>query len=189
MVDLFAVVGLGNPGRQYAKTRHNVGFDVIDYLAERHNVTVSKMKFNAVYGEALIDNQKVLLIKPLTYMNRSGESIIHFHKYYKIPIENIIVIYDDTDIKLGSIRIRPKGSAGSHNGMKSVIYHLQDDNFPRIRIGIGQKREGQDLADYVLGRFSKEERELIDEAIERAAVATEMIITNGVNKAMNEYNG
>ncbi|EOD00343.1 aminoacyl-tRNA hydrolase [Caldisalinibacter kiritimatiensis] len=186
---MFAIVGLGNPGKQYSGTRHNVGFDTIDYLAERNNVNLTKMKYNAVYGETHIGGQKAILVKPLTYMNRSGESILQIYNYYKMPASNIIVIYDDIDIDLGVLRIRPKGSAGSHNGMKSVIYHLQDDKFPRIRIGIGRNEGNQDLADYVLGRFNKEEREIIDDTIERAAKAVEMIITDGANKAMNAYNG
>lgn len=186
---MFAVIGLGNPGRAYDGTRHNVGFDTIDCLAERNNVKLNKIKHKAVYGETYINNEKVILVKPQTYMNRSGECVLDIYSYYNIPIENIIVIYDDIDIKFGSLRIRQKGSAGSHNGMKSIIYHLQSEHFPRIRIGIGKPEEGMDLADFVLSRFTKDEREIIDSTIERAALAVETIISQGLNKAMNEYNG
>lgn len=185
---MFIVIGLGNPGDKYKATRHNVGFNVIDCLADRNNVVLNKIKHKAIIGETRIDGEKVILIKPQTYMNRSGESVIDIYNFYKVPIENIIVIYDDIDIPFGSLRIKPRGSAGSHNGMKSVIYHLQSDNFPRVRIGIGRPEEGQDLAHYVLGGFNKEERAVIDSTIEKAAKAVEKIITEGINKAMNEYN-
>ncbi|WP_427339315.1 aminoacyl-tRNA hydrolase [Caloranaerobacter sp. DY30410] len=186
---MYAVIGLGNPGRAYDGTRHNVGFDTIDCLAVRNNVELNKIKHKAVYGETFINNEKVILVKPQTYMNRSGECVLDIYNYYKMPIENIIVIYDDIDIKFGSLRIRPKGSAGSHNGMKSIIYHLRSENFPRIRIGVGKPKEGMDLADFVLSKFTKDEREVIDSTVERAALAVETIIFQGLNKAMNEYNG
>ncbi|MTI46482.1 aminoacyl-tRNA hydrolase [Sporosalibacterium faouarense] len=186
---MYAIIGLGNPGNKYDSTRHNVGFNAIDCLAERHNVKITKIKFKSVYGEMRIGSEKVLLVKPQTYMNNSGLCVMELQKYYNIPIENIIVIYDDIDIEFAALRIRPRGSAGSHNGMKSIIYHLQDDNFPRIRIGIGSPREGQDLANFVLSGFNKEERQMVDETIERAAKAVEMLIANDVNRAMNEYNG
>jgi len=185
---LYAVVGLGNPGSKYKDTRHNVGFNTIDCLAQRNNTKISKIKFKALYGETQIGKEKVLLIKPQTYMNRSGESVMEVCNFYKLPVEKIIVIVDDIDISFGSLRIRAKGSAGSHNGMKSIIYQLQSDDFPRVRIGVGKPIEGQDLADYVLSGFNKEERVIIDEAIERAAKAVEKIITEGINSAMNEYN-
>lgn len=189
LILLFAVIGLGNPGNKYRGTRHNVGFDTIDCLAFKNNVTVNKIKHKALYGETRMGNQKVILVKPQTYMNRSGECVLEIFNFYKIPIENFIVIYDDVDIPFGTLRIRPKGSAGSHNGMKSIIYQLQSDNFPRIRIGIGKPDGNQDLADFVLSGFDKEERKIIDDTIERAAMAVEKIITSGVNRAMNEYNG
>lgn len=185
---MYAVVGLGNPGSKYKDTRHNVGFNTIDCLAQRNNTKISKIKFKALYGETQIGKEKVLLIKPQTYMNRSGESVMEVCNFYKLPVEKIIVIVDDIDISFGSLRIRAKGSAGSHNGMKSIIYQLQSDDFPRVRIGVGKPIEGQDLADYVLSGFNKEERVIIDEAIERAAKAVEKIITEGINSAMNEYN-
>jgi len=185
---LYAVIGLGNPGTKYKGTRHNVGFDTIDCIAQRNNVNVNKIKFKSIYGEAQIGGEKVLLVKPQTFMNRSGESVLEIYNYFKIPIENIIVIVDDIDIKFGSLRIRAKGSAGTHNGMKSIIYLLQSDNFPRVKIGVGKPAENQDLADFVLSGFSKEDRMVIDNTIEQAAKAVEKIITSGINSAMNEFN-
>jgi len=185
---LFAVVGLGNPGRNYEGTRHNVGFDAIDLLASRNNIKINKIKFKSVYGEGIIGNNKVILLKPQTYMNNSGMAVLDLYNFYKLPVENIIVVVDDIDIEFSTIRVKAKGSAGSHNGMKSIIYHLQSDNFPRVKIGIGQKQEGQDLADFVLSRFNREERDKIDLAIEKAALAVETIITDGVQKAMNQFN-
>jgi len=186
---LYAVVGLGNPGNKYRGTRHNVGFDTIDCLAQRNNTKITKIKFKSLYGEAQIGSHKVLLIKPQTYMNRSGEAVLDVYNFYKLPVENFIVIVDDVDISFSSLRIRAKGSAGSHNGMKSIIYLLQNDNFPRVKIGIGKPSEEQDLADFVLSGFNKEKRTIIDETIEKAAMAVEKIITDGINAAMNEYNG
>jgi len=185
---LFAVVGLGNPGKNYEGTRHNVGFDAIDLLAYRNNIKINKIKFKSVYGEGIIGNNKVILLKPQTYMNNSGMAVLDLYNFYKLPIENIIVVVDDIDIEFGTIRVKAKGSAGSHNGMKSIIYHLQSEKFPRVKIGVGQKKEGQDLADFVLSRFSREERDKIDLAIEKAALAVETIITAGVEKAMNQFN-
>lgn len=185
---MYAVIGLGNPGSKYKGTRHNVGFDTIDCIAQRNNTKVTKIKFKAVYGETQIGSQKVLLVKPQTYMNRSGESVLEIINFYKIPIENIIVIVDDVDIKFGSLRIRAKGSAGTHNGMKSIIYLIQSDNFPRVKIGVGKPNEHIDLADFVLGGFSKDDRISIDNTIEQAAKAVEKIITSGINAAMNEFN-
>lgn len=185
---MFAVVGLGNPGRNYEGTRHNVGFDAIDLLASRNNIKINKIKFKSIYGEGIIGNNKVILLKPQTYMNNSGIAVLDLYNFYKLPVENIIVVVDDIDIEFSTIRVKAKGSAGSHNGMKSIIYHLQSDNFPRVKIGIGQKQEGQDLADFVLSRFNREERDKIDLAIEKAALAVETIITDGVQKAMNQFN-
>ena len=159
---MFIVVGLGNPGKDYDKTRHNVGFDVIDLLAERNNIKLNKIKYKSVYGEGNIGGEKVLLVKPQTYMNNSGITVRDIYNFYKLPIENIIVVVDDIDIDFSQVRIRKKGSAGSHNGLKSIIHQLQQEDFPRVKIGIGKKREGQDLANFVLSRFSKEERESIE---------------------------
>ncbi|HHV46990.1 MAG TPA: aminoacyl-tRNA hydrolase [Tissierellia bacterium] len=185
---LFAVVGLGNPGSSYAGTRHNVGFDTVDLLAEKNNIRIKKIKFKSVYGEGNIGSERVLLVKPQTYMNNSGMAVLDLYNFYKMPISNIIVIVDDIDIDFATIRIRAKGSAGSHNGLKSIIYHLQSEDFPRVKIGIGKKKEDQDLGDFVLSRFDVKEREQIDLAIERAALAVETIIKDGINKAMNEFN-
>lgn len=185
---MYAVIGLGNPGNKYKGTRHNVGFDTIDCIAQRNGAKVNKIKFKAVYGETQIGGEKVLLVKPQTYMNNSGESVLDIYNFFKMPLENIIVILDDVDIKFGSLRIRTKGSAGTHNGMKSIIYLLQSDSFPRVKIGIGKPNEHQDLADFVLSGFSKDDRICIDSTIEQAAEAVERIIANGINIAMNEFN-
>lgn len=188
MIYLYVVIGLGNPGREYESTRHNVGFDTIELLAQRNNININKIKFKSVIGEGQIGKEKVILMKPQTYMNNSGMAVYDMLNFYKIPIENIIVIVDDIDIEFGTVRIKAKGSAGTHNGMRSIIYHIQKDNFPRVKIGIGKAREGQDLANFVLSRFSKEERKFVDSAIEKAALAVETIIQHDINKAMNEFN-
>lgn len=185
---MFAVVGLGNPGKDYIHTRHNVGFDTLNLLANRNNILLNKLKFKSIFGEGLINGKKVMLVKPQTYMNNSGIAILDLYNFYKIPLENIIVIVDDVDIEFGTIRIRKKGSAGSHNGLKSIIYHLKSEDFPRIKIGIGNKDEGQDLADFVLSRFCEEETREIDSAIEKAALAVETIIAYDIDKAMNDFN-
>ncbi|MBC8587928.1 aminoacyl-tRNA hydrolase [Paratissierella segnis] len=185
---MFIVIGLGNPGKDYSKTRHNVGFDTIDVLANRNNIKLNKIKFKSVFGEGIIGSEKVLLVKPQTYMNNSGVAVREIYQFYKVPIENILVVVDDVDIDFASVRIRLKGSAGSHNGMKSIIYHLQRDDFPRVRIGIGKKEEDEDLADFVLSRFSKGERLDMDVSILNAAEAVEMSIKEGINQAMNKYN-
>ncbi|HZK33010.1 MAG TPA: aminoacyl-tRNA hydrolase [Tissierellaceae bacterium] len=185
---MFVVVGLGNPGKDYANTRHNVGFDTIDLLGERNNIKLNKIKFKSVYGEGFINEEKVILVKPQTYMNNSGESLRDIYNFYKLPIENIIVIVDDVDLEFAQVRIRGRGSAGSHNGLKSIIYLLKRDDFPRIKIGIGKKRIGQDLASFVLSRFSKDQREVIEESILIGAEAAETIIKNGIEDAMNQFN-
>lgn len=186
---MYLVAGLGNPGKQYDMTRHNIGFEVIDYMAEKLDVKVNKLKFKALYGEIKIGMEKVLLVKPQTYMNLSGDSIRDFCNFYKIPVENVIIINDDIAIEAGRLRIRKKGSAGGHNGLKSIIYQLNSDNFPRIRVGVGApKHEDYDLADFVLGRFSKEEIPIIEEAIIKASKSVEEIIKNNIDSAMNKFN-
>lgn len=185
---MHVIVGLGNPGKDYVNTRHNIGFDTIELLAKRNHININKIKFKSVYGEGTIGNEKVLLVKPQTFMNNSGITVRDIYNYYKIPIENIIVIVDDIDIDFAQVRIRKKGSAGSHNGLKSIIYQLQRDDFPRVKIGIGKKREGQDLANFVLSRFSKDEREIIEESLLIGAESVEAIIKYGVDQAMNEFN-
>ena len=185
---MFVVVGLGNPGKDYAGTRHNVGFEVVDFLANEHNIQMNKVKHKAVIGEGFIGGKKIMLVKPQTYMNLSGRSVLEIQNFYKIDPQQLVVIYDDIDIEVGKMRIRSKGSAGTHNGMRSIIYEIQSDDFPRIRIGIGKPQFG-DLADYVLGRFSKEDREFVNGVIKNAGEAVEAIIKEGLNQAMNRYNG
>ena len=185
---MFVVIGLGNPGKDYTNTRHNVGFDTLDILSKRNNIELNKIKFKSVYGEGTIGSEKVLLVKPQTYMNNSGISVRELMQFYKIPAQNIIVVVDDIDIDFATIRIKIKGSAGSHNGLKSIIYHIQDDEFPRVKVGIGKKHQNQDLADFVLSRFSKDERIDIEASILTAAEAVETIICEDINKAMNKYN-
>lgn len=187
---MYLVAGLGNPGKQYDMTRHNIGFEVIDYIADKENVSVKKLKFKGLYGETNIGGEKVLLLKPQTYMNLSGECIREFAAFYKIPVENIIIINDDIYLDSGVLRIRKSGSAGGHNGLKSIIYQLASDQFPRIRVGVNSPlREKADLADFVLARFSKEEIPVLEDAIVRAAKAVDEIIRKSVDSAMNKYNG
>ena len=187
---MFLIAGLGNPGRQYEKTRHNMGFDTIDELIERHRIPQGGIAHKAMYGKGMIAGEKVLAVKPLTYMNLSGEAIREYVNYYKMdPETELIVIYDDFDLEPGQIRIRKKGSAGGHNGIKSIIAQIGTQNFYRVKVGVGAKPKGWDLADYVLGRFSSEERELVDKAICDAADAVEMILKDGIESAMNHYNG
>ena len=187
---MFLIAGLGNPGRQYEKTRHNMGFDTVDELIDRHRIPQGGIAHKAMYGKGIIGGEKVLVAKPLTYMNLSGDSVAEFVNYYKMdPETEIIVIYDDIDLDPGQIRIRKKGSAGGHNGIKSIIGRLGTQNFYRVKVGVGAKPQGWDLADYVLGRFSKEEREVVNKAIEQAADAVEMILEQGIDAAMNHYNG
>lgn len=187
---MFLIAGLGNPGRQYEKTRHNMGFDTIDELIDRHRIPQGGIAHKAMYGKGMIAGEKVLAVKPLTYMNLSGEAIREYVNYYKMdPETELIVIYDDIDLEPGQIRIRKKGSAGGHNGIKSIIAQIGTQNFYRVKVGVGAKPKGWDLADYVLGRFSSEERELVDKAICDAADAVEMILKDGIEAAMNHYNG
>lgn len=186
---MYLIAGLGNPGAKYDGTRHNMGFDVITELIDRHHIPSSGISMKALYGKGRIEGQPCLLIKPLTYMNLSGEAVQQFVHYYRIdPESELIVIYDDIDLAPGQIRIRRKGSAGSHNGMKSVLSCLGTDVFTRIRVGIGAKPEGWDLADYVLSRPDTGDRELIDEAIARAADAAAMIVSGEPDKAMSIFN-
>ena len=184
---MYIIVGLGNPGKKYEATKHNVGFITLDFLAEKNEIKINKIKHKALVGEGTVSGQKVLLVKPQTFMNLSGNSVREVMEYYKVDPENLIVIYDDVDIPMGRLRIRKKGSAGTHNGMKSIIYDLQEDGFPRVRIGIGKERK-MPLAGYVLGGFAKEERELMKDAVERAAQAVECMLDKGIDIAMGEYN-
>ena len=184
---MFVIAGLGNPGRKYENTRHNMGFLTVDRLAEKHNIKVSKIKHKAPIGDGIISGQRVLLVKPQTYMNLSGDSLREVMSYYNVDIQDLIVIYDDLDLETGALRIRKKGSAGSHNGMKSVVNQLQSQDFPRIRIGIG-KSGGLDWKDFVTGKVGKQEGDILAETIARAADAVECILEKGIDRAMNEYN-
>ena len=169
---MFIIVGLGNPSSRYEGTRHNIGFDVIDRISEEYHIPVDTRKHRALIGKGVIDGTKVILAKPQTFMNLSGESVRELVDYYKIDEENeLIVVYDDISLDVGKIRIRKKGSAGGHNGIKNIIAHLGHDVFMRVKVGVGEKPKGYDLADYVLGHFSKEEREAMDEACENAVQA------------------
>jgi len=184
---MYVFIGLGNPGKQYESTRHNVGFLAIDYFAEKHNISVTKIKHKALIGEGRIGNEKVILVKPQTFMNLSGQSVREIVNYYNVEENEIVVIYDDIDIEVGKTRIRKSGSAGTHNGMKSIIYEIQNDKFPRIRIGVGNDKK-MDLASYVLSKFKGEETTAIKEAIEKVGNIMNCIIENDIDKAMNEYN-
>lgn len=186
---MFVIVGLGNPTAQYEGTRHNAGFDVIDVLAEKYNISVDARRCRAFCGKGVIAGQKVLLVKPQTYMNLSGESVGGIVNYYKIdPESDLLVIYDDISLDVGQLRIRKKGSAGGHNGIKSIIAHLGTTVFPRIKVGVGEKPKNYDLADYVLGHFSKQERELMEEGYEHASDAVEQIVQGEIEAAMNVFN-
>ena len=186
---MLVIVGLGNPDDKYQGTRHNVGFDVIDLLAEKYNIKKKKKKHRAYIGKGIIGGQKVILAKPQTYMNLSGESVRSLVEYYKVdPETELLIIFDDISLDVGQLRIRKKGSAGGHNGIKNIIANLGTSVFQRIKVGVGEKPKGYDLADYVLGRFSKEDRELIKEGFECAAEAVAMITAGEIDQAMNKYN-
>ena len=186
---MYIIVGLGNPGKEYENTRHNIGFQAIDKLAEQENIGVLEKKHKAVFGKGYVAGQKCILAKPQTFMNLSGESIRELIDYYKVDEKTqLIVIVDDICLDVGQIRVRKKGSAGGHNGLKNIISHLGHDSFNRIRIGVGEKPKGHELVDYVLGHFSKEEMKLMDDAAEKAADAVRTIIAEGADAAMNEFN-
>ncbi|MDD3839003.1 MAG: aminoacyl-tRNA hydrolase [Clostridia bacterium] len=186
---MYLIVGLGNPGTKYQDTRHNIGFKAIDILARRYNININKIKFKGVIGEGFIQGKKVILLKPQTYMNNSGQSLYDACNWYDIDCRNLIVIYDDIDLEVGKIRIRPKGSAGTHNGMRSIIYCMQNQDFARVRIGIGRPiNDNIDLAHFVLSKFNKDELESIGESLIDACDAVEVILTEGIDTAMNRYN-
>jgi len=187
---MYLIAGLGNPDKKYEATRHNIGFETIDLLSHLSGIKLNKTKHKAVMGDGVIAGEKVIIAKPQTYMNLSGESIRDIVNFYKIPVENVIIVCDDINIETGRIRIRPKGSDGGHNGLKSIIYQLASDEFVRIRMGVGApKHEDYDLADYVLGKFSKEEIELLTPVAKKVTEAIEVIIKSGVQSAMNKFNG
>lgn len=186
---MYIIAGLGNPGMKYQHTRHNAGFDVIDLLADKYNIKITEKKFQALCGFGMIQGQKVLLMKPMTFMNKSGESIAEAAGFYKIDTETeLMVIYDDISLAPGRIRVRKKGSAGGHNGIKDIIAHTGTQVFPRVKVGVGEKPQGWDLADHVLGRMSKEDRQQAEDAFEDAVSAVEMILLGQIDQSMNNYN-
>jgi PTH1 family peptidyl-tRNA hydrolase len=186
---MYVIVGLGNPGKQYAYTKHNIGFITVDQLAERNGIRVNKRRHKALTGEGVIGGRKVMLVKPQTYMNLSGESVISLTRYFDIDIEKLIVVYDDVDIPIGSLRIRKSGSAGTHNGMRSILAHLRDERFPRVRIGIGAERGEAPLSDYVTSGFRKDDVAVVEGTVLKAVAAVETILTEGIDAAMTKYNG
>lgn len=186
---MFIIAGLGNPTKEYQQTRHNVGFDAIDCIADKYGIDVKEKKYKAICGKGMIGSEKVILLKPQTFMNLSGESIRAALDFYKVDEKDeLIVIYDDISLEPGQLRIRKKGSAGGHNGIKNIIAHLGHDEFMRIKVGVGEKPAGYDLADYVLGHFSKDDRVIMEDAFKAVADAVEVMIMDGPDKAMNDYN-
>lgn len=185
----FIVVGLGNPDRKYTLTRHNSGFLCVDMLSQKLNFRVDRLKFKSLIGDTTINGHRCIIMKPQTYMNNSGEAIRECANFYKIKPENIIVIYDDISLDVGKLRIRRKGTDGGHNGIKSIIYHLNSDQFPRIKVGCGKKpHPDYDLADWVLSEFKKDEQKALEPALENACKAIELLLDNQIDKAMNLYN-
>jgi PTH1 family peptidyl-tRNA hydrolase len=188
--NMFVIAGLGNPDKKYFGTRHNVGFATIDALSDKYNIGLTETKFKAAYGKGRIGNERVILVKPLTYMNLSGEAIAPICNYFKIDSKtNLIVISDDVELDVGNLRIRPKGSAGGHNGLKNIIAQLGHDEFARVRVGVGKKPKEWDMVDWVLGHFEGEDLTEVADAIDRAGQAIEEIMENGVDSAMNKFNG
>lgn len=185
---MYLIVGLGNPEKEYGNTRHNMGFDTINEIAKNNNIDINKNKFKGLYETLNLQNQKVILLKPQTYMNLSGESVREIVDFYNIEPQNIIVIYDDIDIEKGHVKIRKKGGAGSHNGMKSVVQELGTTDFARIRVGIGQPEFKSDMINYVIGKVPKEEQEILHQGVKKAAEAVEEILKNGIDIAMNKFN-
>ena len=186
---MLIVAGLGNPGRKYAKTRHNVGYDVIDEIAKTCGIKMNEHRFQASVGTGFLEDEKVILIKPETYMNHSGESISEVVRYYKADPENeLIVIVDDINLPVGGLRLRRKGSAGGHNGLKDIIGRLGSDAFIRVRVGVGEKPADTDLVEHVLGRFSRQEKPVMHDAVKQAAEAVLSIVSEGMDRAMNKYN-
>lgn len=186
---MYIIAGLGNPEPRYNKTRHNIGFRVLDALAAGHNIEISERRHKGLLGKGIIAGEKVILIKPQTYMNLSGECLRAAADYYKVEPERIIVLFDDISLEVGKLRVRKKGSAGGHNGIKSIIAHLGTEGFPRLKFGVGGKPAHMDLADYVLGRFDAADEELVEDGIKRACSAVECMLAEGCDTAMNRYNG
>lgn len=185
---MYIIVGLGNPEPEYSNTRHNMGFDVINKIAQDNDISLNKTKFNAIYGTGIIQSEKVILIKPQTYMNNSGEAVKKFVEFYKDPLENLIVIYDDMDTEIGTIRVRAKGGPGSHNGIKSMVHELGSEDFPRIRVGIGKPANESDRINYVIGRIDAEEYAKLQEGQNLAVKAVSCWIREGIDNTMNKFN-
>lgn len=186
--EFYCIVGLGNPGKQYEETKHNIGFHVIDLLAEKYHIDVTKFKNRALIGDGTINGRRVLLVKPQTFMNLSGESVREIVNFYKIPQERFVVIFDDTSLPCGTVRIREKGSHGGHNGIRNIIDRMGTDAFYRIKVGIGEKPNGWDLADYVLAKFSPEDLPLMERGKEKAVMGVELMLSRGIADAMNRVN-
>ena len=189
MSELYVIVGLGNPGNHYEKTRHNMGFRVVDRLAKDWSISVNQVKWKALVGQGQREGRKVLLVKPQTYMNLSGQAVQAIQNFYKLDPGHLIVVYDDIDIELGTIRVKGHGSAGSHNGMKSIVSSLSTTDFPRIRLAVGRRMASQDLADFVLSTFTPEEEKVVEDEVGMACRAIETILDQGVEAAMNQVNG
>lgn len=185
---MYLIVGLGNPEPEYSRTRHNMGFDVINKLAKKYEIELSRNNYQAIYGNGIIEGERVILVKPQTFMNASGVSIKKYVDFYKIPLEKVLVIYDDMDTEVGRLRVRVKGGAGSHNGMKSVVQELGSENFPRIRVGIGRPRDEFDRIDYVIGSIPDEEYAKLQEEQEKAVDAVICYILHGIDETMNNFN-
>ncbi len=184
---MFLIVGLGNPGKEYDRTRHNIGFEIIDYISDKYNIDINRIKFKGAYGEGFINNKKVILLKPQTFMNLSGDSIREIMNFYKLSEDEVVVIYDDISLEIGKIRIREKGSAGGHNGIKSIISNLGSDKFPRVKVGVGAP--AHDLVSHVLGKFSVDEWSHMEKVMPVVCESVEEMLKSDVKSAMNKYNG
>lgn len=185
---MYVIIGLGNPEKEYQGTRHNMGFDAINKIASQYHIEMSKKKFNSIYGDGVIEGQKVILVKPQTYMNLSGTAVREFINFYKVSNDEFIILYDDMDIEKGIIKIRKKGGPGNHNGMKSIENELSTDTFARVRIGIGTPEYKNDAVNYVLGKVPKDEMDILQSGVEKAVKAVVEILENGIDQAMNRYN-
>lgn len=185
---MYLIVGLGNPEPEYSGTRHNMGFDVINKIANKYEIELARTKFEGIYGSGVIGEEKVILLKPQTYMNLSGKSIKQFVDFYKIPLENVLVVYDDMDIEIGTIKLRKKGGPGTHNGAKSVVYELNSEDFPRIRVGIGKPVDEYDAIDYVIGKVDNKTYKKLEDGINKAVDTVIEYLKNGIDIAMNKFN-
>ncbi|MDO5716487.1 MAG: aminoacyl-tRNA hydrolase [Tissierellia bacterium] len=183
------IVGLGNPGSKYAPTRHNIGFMVLDKWAHLHGIDIHKAQFQSLVGELRLGTEKIILVKPMTFMNLSGVAVREVMDFYKLPLEDLMVVVDDVEIELGMLRIRKNANKGTHNGLRSIFQHLHTDDYPKMKLGVGKFMRDRDLADFVLSRPSKEEDPIIDDLIDRAIAALEVYCTEGIDLAMNKYNG